>query len=398
MENIVTDRPNLVPETVPVENVSTGLDAIAQKMAAMKEMTMRNQMKATEQTEAGSTKAAAKEAPVAPEGVKVDDNDVSDSDTDLVEPEVEATDAENSYANEEAQAPEEVSPADTSSEELIDFLDFANENPNAKFKFMRNGKEVVVDAKKAAAILGQGAAISEDARQLKIEKAEFDEYLQTKRAESEGLLLAMEFTIQPQLQKAYDEIVKVQGYQTTFQQQLAQAQDPGTQARIRANMQRNEQYIQQQSQLIQQLKPRVDEFYNMRSQQVQQVLDNNRKGFKDSELKNSVIYNEIRDKVAKGWSGAQGQLVPGIKNIDLISSDEHLMSLLRDGLKYRDKPATRSAGSSIAALTGRKGGTTIASRQGNQLSDLEQKAKAGDRKAQDNLLVAKMQALRSQRR
>ena len=35
MENIVTDRPNLVPETVPVENVSTGLDAIAQKMAAM---------------------------------------------------------------------------------------------------------------------------------------------------------------------------------------------------------------------------------------------------------------------------------------------------------------------------------------------------------------------------
>ena len=139
MENIVTDRPNLVPETVPVENVSTGLDAIAQKMAAMKEMTLRNQMKATEQTEAGSTKAAAKEAPVAPEGVKVDDNDVSDSDTDLVEPEVEATDAENSYANEEAQAPEEVSPADTSSEELIDFLDFANENPNAKFKFMRNG-------------------------------------------------------------------------------------------------------------------------------------------------------------------------------------------------------------------------------------------------------------------
>ena len=398
MENIVTDRPNLVPETVPVENVSTGLDAIAAKMAAMKEMTLRNQMKATEQTEAGSTEAAAKETPVAPEGVKVDDNDVVDNDTDLVEPEVEATDAENSLGNEEAQAPEEVSSADSSSEELIDFLDFAQENPNAKFKFMRNGKEVVVDAKKAAAILGQGAAISEDARQLKIEKAEFDEYLQTKRAESEGLLLAMEFTIQPQLQKAYDEIVKVQGYQTTFQQQLAQAQDPGTQARIRANMQRNEQYIQQQSQLIQQLKPRVDEFYNMRSQQVQQVLDNNRKGFKDSELKNSVIYNEIRDKVAKGWSGAQGQLVPGIKNIDLISSDEHLMSLLRDGLKYRDKPATRSAGSSIAALTGRKGGTTIASRAGNQLSDLEQKAKAGDRKAQDNLLVAKMQALRSQRR
>ena len=158
----------------------------------------------------------------------------------------------------------------------------------------------------------------------------------------------MEFTIQPRLQKAYDEIVKVQGYQTTFQQQLAATQDPGQQARIRANMQRNEAYIQEQSKLINQLKPRVDEFYNMRSQQVQSVLENNRKNFQDKELKNSVIYNEVREKVAKGWSGAQGQLVPGIKNIDLISSDEHLMSLLRDGLKFRDRPVTKSAGSSIA--------------------------------------------------
>jgi len=398
MENIVSDRPNLVPETVPVENVSTGLDAIAAKMAAMKEMTMRNQMKATEQTEAGSTKAAAKEAPVAPEGVKVSNNDVVDNDTDLVEPEVEATEAEYSEANEEANAPQEVSQADTSSEDIIDFLEFAETHPNAKFKFLRNGKEIEIDAKKAAAILGQGAAISEDARQLKIEKAEFDEYLQTKRAESEGLILAMEFTIQPQLQQAYDEIVKTQSYQTVFQQQLAQTRDPAQQARIRANMAQNEKYIAQQSATINQLKPRIDEFYQMRSQQVNEILENNRKGFKDKELKNRAIYDEIRSKVAKDWSAAEGQLVPGVKNIDLISSDEHLLGLIRDGLKYRDRPVTKSAGNSIAALTQKRGGTQIQTRAGNQLSDLEQKAKAGDRKAQDNLLVAKMNALRAQRR
>jgi len=393
MENIVTDRPNLAPETVPVENVSTGLDAIAQKMAAMKEMTLRNQMKATEPAEAGSTEAAAKEAPVAPEGVKVSD----DNNTDLVEPEVEATDAEYSESNEAVEAPEMVSPTNSNSEDIIDFLEFAESNPNAKFKFKRNGETIEIDAKKAAAILGQGAAISEDARQLKIEKAEFDEYLQNKRAESEGLILAMEFTVQPQLQKAYDEIVKTQSYQTVFQQQLAQTRDPAQQARIRANMAQNERYIAQQSATINQLKPRIDEFYQMRSQQVNEILENNRKSFKDKELKNRAIYDEIRSKVAKDWSAAEGQLVPGVKNIDLIASDEHLLSLIRDGLKYRDRPVAKSSGSSIAALTSRKAGTTIQTRSGNQLSDLQEKAKAGDKKAQDNLLVAKMNALRAQR-
>jgi hypothetical protein len=89
--------------------------------------------------------------------------------------------------------------------------------------------------------------------------------------------------------------------------------------------------------------------------------------------------------------------VAGIDNIDLISSDEHLLGLLRDGLKYRDKPKTRSAGGSIAALTQRKGGSAIHARGKDDLSDLQDKARAGDKKAQDNLLVAKMQALRAQR-
>lgn len=392
MDTLVSDKPNLQPEVVPVQNLSTGLEAIAQKMAAM-----RNQTPATEPAETGSTKLANKAAPVAPEGVEVlDDNSDSVLEPEVAEPEAEYAD---DVASDEVDAPEEiqVSETDSSDAEIIDFLEFADEHPNAKFKFKRNGKEIEIDAKKAAAILGQGAAISEDARQLKIEKSEFDEYLQQKRAETEGLLLAMEFTVRPQLQKAYDEIIKTQGYQSVFQQQLAQTQDPAQRARIEANMAQNERYIQQQGGVINQLKPNVDQFYDIRRQQVAEVLESSRKSFKDKELRNQYVYNEIREKVAKGWEGAKKQLVPGIDNIDLISSDEHLVSLLRDGLKYRDRPKAKSAGGSIAALTSKRTSSAIQP-QKDELSSLQDKARSGDKKAQDNLLVAKMNALRQQRR
>ena len=384
MDTLVSDKPNLAPEVVPVQN-STGLDAIAEKMAAM-----RNQSPVTTPTETGVKVEAKSATPVAPEGTE---EEILSDEPEVVAPE----DDDSSEASEEAEAPEEVSQADSSSEDIIDFIEFAEQHPNAKFKFKRNGKEIEVDAKKAAAILGQGAAISEDARQLKVDKAEFDEYLNNKRAETEGLLLAMEFTVQPQLQRAYDEIVKTQNYQTTFQQQLAQTQDPAQRARIQASMQQNERYIAQMGQTINQIKPQVDQFYQMRAEQVKGILDSNRKAFKDKELRNEYVYNEIRDKVARGWSGAEGQLVPGIKNIDLISSDEHLMSLVRDGLKYRDRPKARSAGSSIAALTTPKRSGNSISPGKDQMTSLQEQARAGDKKAQDNLLVAKMNAMRTRR-
>ena len=386
MDAIVQDKPNLPAETVPAHKVDPGLDSIAAKMAAM-----RNQVPATKPIEPGVTSSAEDDTPVAPEGVVLDD----------AEPEVDATEAYDDQSHDDTDAPEQVSTDDSTSDELIDFLDFANTNPNAKFKFMRNGKEVVIDAKKAASILGQGAAISEDARQLKVERAEFDEYLSNKRSETEGLLLAMEFTVRPQLQKAYDEILKTQGYQTTFQQQLAQTQDPSAIARIQAAMQQNERYIQQQSGTISQLKPNVDQFYQIRSQQVQQVLDHSRKNFQDKELRNAYVYNEIRDKVSKGWSGAKKQLVPGVDNIDLISSDEHLLALVRDGLKYRDRPKGKSAGGSIAVLTNRKAGTAMPSGSADNESNLREKAKGRGKEATqaaDNLLVARLQSLRSARR
>ena len=385
----VVSTPN-VADTAPAQNASS-LDSIAAKMAAM-----RNQLAQSTEPASGSSAKANAEAPVVPEG--------TENDTSSVEPEVEPSEFDSgNEAVEEGQAPQdEVSNQDTTAGEIIDFLEFATENPNAKFKFMRNGKEMIVDAKRAAAILGQGGAIHEEARELKIQKAEFDEYLKQKQAEAEGLTLALEFTVRPQIQKAYDEIIKTQGYQTTFQQQLQQAQARGDQAsiaRITANLQQNERWIQQQAAMIQQLKPNIDQFYQIRSQQVAQTLEQRRQAFQDKELKNQYVFNEVREKVSKVWKEADGQIVPGIKNIDLISSDESLLSLVRDGLKYREKPSTKSAGSSIAALTQKKTNSVANAKTQGQanLQELQERANKGDKKAQDNLLVAKLNAMRGRR-
>ena len=374
------------PATATDTNAVAGLDAIAAKMDAMKAMTQRNQLRATDGTETGSSDEAITEEPVAPNGES--------------QPEVADTDyPEYEDSTDEAEIPEQVNPAeaDTGSEELIDFIEFAETNPNAKFKFLRNGKEVVIDARKAASILGQGGAIHEEARQLKIQRSEFDEYLKEHRAQQEGLTLAMEFTVEPRLQQAYDEIIKTQNYQSTFQQQLASTQDPAQQARIRASMEQNERYMQQQGAVIGQLKPAVDQFRQIRQQQVTEILENNRRGFTDKELKNEYVFNELRDKIGKMWAGANNELVPGVKNIDLISSDETLMGLVRDGLKFRGKPSTRTAGASLATLTGRKGG--VPNNRGEQASidQLREKAKGGDKKAADNLLVLQLSKLKASR-
>jgi hypothetical protein len=381
------NSPNAPQSAVAEQSAVPSLDSIASKMTAMREQTLRNQIRPTEQTATGQEESAEASSPVAPE----DGN---------IEPEVGDTDDYSiEEGNQETDSPEEVTADsnDSTSEELIDFIEFAETNPNAKFKFMRNGKEVVIDAKKAASILGQGSAIHEEARQLKIEKAEFDEYLNETRSRQEGLTLAMEFTVQPQLKTAYDEILKTQSYQTTFQQQLQQTTDPAQIARIQAAMQQNEQYIRQQQQTIGQLKPAVDEFRQIRAKQVAERVEVARKNFTDKELKNEYVFKELRDKVSKVWPQAKEQIIPGVDNLDLITSDENLLSLIRDGLRYRDKPQAKSAGSSMAALTQRRASTTQRGTGGDDISKLREQAKSGDKKAADNLLVARMKQIRSGR-
>jgi hypothetical protein len=315
-------------------------------------------------------------------------DDTNDSFIDDGNQEVEAHDADDAGVSDNQ--------TDSTADELIDFIEFAETNPNAKFKFMKNGKEVVIDAKKAAAILGQGSAIHEEARQLKVERAEFDEYVNDVRARQEGLTLAMEFTVEPRLRQAYDEIVKTQNYNSTFQQQLARTSDPAQIARIQASMQQNEQYIQQQQAVIGQLKPAVDQFRQYRSQQVSMGLENARKSFTDKELKNEYVFNELKDKLSKNWKAAKAEMVPGVPNIDLVSSDEYLLGLIRDGLRYRDKPQAKGAGASIATLTQRKGSS---SQKGNDdnIAKLREQANRGDKKAADNLLVAQLQRIRAGR-
>lgn len=379
-----TITPNAPQSTGSEQSAVPSLDSIAAKMTAMRETTQRNQIRATEPTATGQEETAESSSPVTPEGVEVADS----------------SDDEYAGDNQEAEAQETVSSDsnDSTADELIDFVEFAETNPNAKFKFMKNGKEVVIDAKKAAAILGQGSAIHEEARQLKIDRAEFDEYLNDVRSRQEGLTLAMEFTVQPKLQKAYDEIVKTQNYQTTFQQQLAQTRDPAQVARIQASMQQNEQYIRQQQAVIGQMKPAVDQFRQVRAQQVNERLDYARKNFTDKELKNDYVFKEVRDKLSKYWPEANSEIIPGVANIDLLSSDEGLLSLVRDGLRYRDKPTTKSAGSSMAALTGRKGATAQRNSGDSDIEKLREQAKAGDKKAGDNLLMQRLQSIRSGRR
>ena len=382
---ITTITPNAPQSTANDTSAVVSDESIVAKMTAMREQTLRNQMRTTSDTATGAEDSAEDSSPVEPE--------VSGSEDDTV-----LTDGMDDATVEDTAQDEPVSDSNNSSEdELIDFIEFAETNPNAKFKFTRNGKEVVIDAKKAAAILGQGGAIHEEARQLKVERSEFDEYIKDTRARQEGLTLAMEFTVQPQLQKAYDEIVKTQGYQSVFHQQLATVQDPGQRSRIQASMQQNERYIQQQQETIGQLKPAVDQFRDIRRQQVSEILESNRRQFTDKELKNEYVYNELREKIAKVWPSSRTELVPGIPNIDLISSDEALLSLVRDGLKYRNSPKTKSAGASIAQLTQRRGNTQSGRNSDNDITKLREAAKAGDKKAGDNLLMQRMRQIRGGR-
>ena len=384
METTIT--PNAPQSTANEQSAVPSLDSIAAKMTAMRENTLRNQIKPTEQTATGIEESAETSTPVAPnDNIDAEVGDTTEHDIDESNQEADSQETVTSDSN------------DSTQDELIDFIEFAETNPNAKFKFMRNGKEVVIDAKKAASILGQGSAIHEEARQLKIERAEFDEYLNETRARQEGLTLAMEFTIQPKLKEAYDEIVKTQNYQTIFQQQLGRTSDPSQVARIQASMQQNETYIRQQQQLIGELKPAVDEFRTVRAQQVNERLNHSRKNFTDKELKNEYVYNEVRDKVSKLWPQAKEEIIPGIPNIDLISSDEALLSLVRDGLRYRDKPQTKSAGSSMAVLTQRRGGSSQRNSGNDDISKLREQAKGGDKKAADNLLVQRLSQIRSGR-
>ena len=388
-----SNTPNL-SEAVREQTAEPVSDAsIFAKMTAMRETTQRNQLRAAESSASGEPSAAQDDSPVAPDEPRITSQEDHDIDRYAEEPAPETSDNEEPVS----EAPD----ANSTADELIDFIEFAETNPKAKFKFLRDGKEVVIDARKAASILGQGGAIHEEARQLKVERADFEDYLKQQREHHDGLTLAMEFTVAPKLQHAYDEILKTQGYNQVFYEQLQRTQDPTLQAQIQANIQQNDRYMQQQGNLIKQIKPNVDQFRTMRREQVAGLLEQSRKGFKDKELRNEYVFNELRDKLSKTWDNATGEALPGIKNLDLVTSDETILALLRDGLKYRDRPAAKQAGNSIAALTRRAGASTTGGRNTDgDIAKLREQAKQGGKegiRAADNLLTLQLSKLRAGR-
>jgi hypothetical protein len=288
----------------------------------------------------------------------------------------------------ETVEPENTEEATDGVTDTVNFLEFAEQNPDMMWRIPNKDAEngfVEIPVSRAAAILGQGSAIHENARKLKVERADFEEYEANRRKELDGLQIGLELTIQPQLQTAADELVTLQQYNQQWKQILDNAQDEVQRSEAEAAIRQNSQLIQEKSQFIQATRPKVDQFYQQRTAFVQEQLEKARQNFSDAELKNKASYSELRDKLSKDWKGANGSFVPGVPNIDLVSSDEYLLGLIRDGIKFRDGPKVRNAGGSLAATN--KPVAKAKTSPENKSEELQKKAQAGDKNAARDLLA-----------
>jgi len=272
--------------------------------------------------------------------------------------------------------------------EPINFLEFAEQNPDMMWRIPNKEAEggfIEIPVSKAAAILGQGSAIHENARKLKAEKADFEEYESKRRAELDGLQIGLELTMVPQLQQAADELVKIQQYNQQWKQIYDNATDEIKRSEAEAAMRQNNELIQEKSQFIQANRPKVQQFFDHRSEVVKQQLEQSRQGFKDKELANKATFNELREKLSKDWSGASNTFVPGVQNIDLVSSDEFLLGLIRDGMKFREGPKVKNAGGSLAAASKPMARGKTAPE--DKTVELQKKAQSGDKNAARDLLA-----------
>jgi hypothetical protein len=281
----------------------------------------------------------------------------------------------------------------------INFLEFAEQNADMMWRIPNKDAEggfIEIPVSKAAAILGQGSAIHENARKLKAEKADFEEYEAKRRTELDGLQIGLELTVVPQLQSAADELVTLQQYNQQWRQIYDGATTEIQRSEAEAAMRQNAKLIDEKSQFIQANRPKVEQFYAHRSEFVRQQLETARQGFSDKELANKANFSELRDKLAKDWKGAEGSFVPGVKNIDLVSSDEHLLSLIRDGMKFREGPKVRNVGGSLAAAS--KPMARAKTSPENKADELQKKANSGDKGAARDLLATMLAANKQRRR
>ena len=299
----------------------------------------------------------------------------------------------------ETENSEETAEATDGVTDPVNFLEFAEANPDMLWRIPNKEAPdgfVEIPVSKAAAILGQGSAIHENARKLKAEKAEFEEEVAKRRSELDGLQIGMELTVVPQLQQAADELITLQGYNQKWAQIRDQATDEVRRAEAEAAIRANAELIEEKSQFIKTNRPRVEQFYQARSQMVQAELEKARQSFQDKELSNKAVFSELREKLEKDWKGAKQALVPGVPNIDLVSSDEFLMGLIRDGLKFREGPKVRNAGGSLAATV--KSVSKAKTAPDDKATELQKKAQSGDKNAARDLLATMLAANRQRRK
>jgi len=369
MSDVITQV--TAPEQTGVVNPA---DAIAAMIAANK----RN----SPQPDGSSPPPAGQEAKPSPEAAPVEGTEPEDGssiESDAAESEVEAESSDGVN-------------------EAVDFLEFAKENPTVMLKIPNKDAEggfVELTAERAASILGQGSAIHENARKLKAEKADFEEYESKRKSELDGLQIGLELTIVPQLKTAADELITIQEYNQQWQQIYQSTTDPAQKSQAEAAMRQNAQLIQEKSEFIKANRPKVEQFYQHRSAMVQESLEKARQSFTDKELGNKAIFSEIREKLGKDWKGANSSFVPGVPNIDLVSSDEYLLGLIRDGMKFREGPKVKNAGGSLAAASRPVAKAKTA--PDNEMEKLQKQAKSGDKNAARDLLATMLAANKRKR-
>jgi hypothetical protein len=371
MSDVITQV--TAPEQTGVVNPA---DAIAAMIAANKRNSQ--QPDGSSPPPAGQEEAQAKSPEAAPvEGTEPEDGIDIDSETVDSEENAEATDGVT---------------------DAVNFLEFAEQNPDMMWRIPNKDAEggfIEIPVSKAAAILGQGSAIHENARKLKAEKADFEEYESKRKSELDGLQIGLELTIVPQLQSAADELITIQQYNQQWSQIYQSTTDPAQKSQAEAAMRQNAQLIEEKSEFIKANRPKVEQFYQHRSALVQETLEKARQSFTDKELSNKAVFSEIREKLGKDWKGASSSFVPGVPNIDLVSSDEYLLGLIRDGMKFREGPKVKNAGGSLAAASRPVAKAKTA--PDNEIEKLQKQAKSGDKNAARDLLATMLAANKRKR-
>jgi hypothetical protein len=366
-----------VIETSTVNGTGSPEQAIADMIAANRRNTQ--QPDGSSPPPAGQEEVKTESPEAAPEEEAEPENDTNeDQASEESETEGESTDGAN---------------------EPVNFFDFADENPDLKLRIPNKNAEggfIEITAKKAATLLGQTSDIDENARKLKAERADFEEYESKRRAELDGLQIGLELTVVPQLQSAADELITLQQYNQQWTQIRDRATSEVERSEAEAAIRQNAALIEEKSKFIQTNRPKVQEFFEHRSRFVQEQLERSRQSFADKELANKATFTDLRDKLSKEWKGASGSFVPGVQNLDLVSSDEYLLGLIRDGMKFREGPKVRNAGGSIAAAS--RPATRAKTSPEDKTSELQKKAQAGDKTAARDLLATMLTANKQRRR